>query len=255
MEKNDTAKTRIPAELFTGKADDYARFRPSYPEEALAYLKKHIPEGNILDVGAGTGIFTGLLLKVYKNVTALDPNKNMREKFMQFLPGVPCLEAAGESTFLPANSVDLITIAQAFHWLDEENFKEEAQRILKKEGKVAIIWNNSIKDAFAAARDTVSRKYCPSFRKGHAGKRTPEEGDNFLRHKYFRQVEVVSFANPFIMERTAFLGNMRSRSYALTPADREYPDYIRELEALFNEFSSNGKVTEQLETQIFLGSF
>ena len=254
MEKKE-GETKIPAELFTGKAEDYARFRPSYPDQVLQFLKSRIPEGNILDVGAGTGIFTGLLSRGYKNVTALEPNKNMREKFMQNFPGIPCLEAAGESTPLPENSVDLITIAQAFHWLDEEKFKKEAGRILKNNGKAAVIWNNSIKDEFSAARDAISRKYCPSFRKGHAGKRTPEEGDDFLRHTYFRQVEVVSFANPFTMDLAAFQGNIRSRSYALTPDNREYPAYMKELETLFHKFACDGKVTEQLETQIFLGSF
>ena len=54
---------------------------------------------------------------------------------MRLLPEIPCLESSGEATALPAHSVDLVTVAQAFHWLDEEKFKKEMMRILRPEGK------------------------------------------------------------------------------------------------------------------------
>ncbi|MBE6385567.1 MAG: class I SAM-dependent methyltransferase [Lentisphaerae bacterium] len=242
-------------ELFTHKSDDYANFRPSYPLTAIAWLREKISGEQVVDIGAGTGIFTQLLRHKFQQISAVEPNGDMRKKFMQLLPDIPCSAASGEATLYPENSVDLITVAQAFHWLDEEKFKAEAMRILRPGGKVAIVWNTSVPDDFVSARNAVCQKYCPRFRSGHAGKRTPAEGDAFLRNSYFREVEVVSFANPFIMDLETFEGNIRSRSYALTPQDEQYEDFTAELRTVFEQYSQKGFVTEPQETQIYLGSF
>jgi SAM-dependent methyltransferase len=149
----------------------------------------------------------------------------------------------------------LITAAQAFHWFDEEKFKKEAMRILRPGGKVAIIWNTSLDNDFTSERNCICRKYCPRFQRGYAGKRSPAEGDDFLRHNYFREVEVVAFDNPFVMDLECFEGNMRSRSYALLPGERAYKSFRDELRELFERHAVNGRVVEPQETQVFLGSF
>lgn len=242
-------------QLFTHKSNDYSRFRPSYPDAAIDWLYAKCGNCRVLDVGAGTGIFTQALIKRFQHVTALEPNAAMRESFSQFLPDILCIDRTGEATELPADSVDLITVAQAFHWLDEEQFKQEAERILRPHGQVAIIWNNSIKNEFTAARDEVCKKFCPRFRSGHAGKRTAAEGDDFLRNAYFQTVEVVSFDNPFAMDLAAFEGNMRSRSYTPVPEDDVYAVFMKALRDVFEQHAKDGIVTEPMETQIYLGKF
>ena len=183
------------------------------------------------------------------------PNAAMREKFQMFLPHIRCWHSSGEATGLPDDSVDLITVAQAFHWLDADLFKKEAMRILRSAGQVAIVWNTSLQCDFTQERDRVCRKYCPRFRSGHAGKRSVEEGDAFLRNEYFKSVEVVSFSNPFAMDLQTFEGNMRSRSYALAPDDCQYSDFTAELQAVFEKYAVNNIVTEPQETKIYLGKF
>ena len=242
-------------ELFTAKAEDYARFRPSYPAAAVDWLRERSSGGAVADIGAGTGIFTRLLQGRFAPICAVEPNAAMREAFRRFLPDIPCLDGSGECTGLPEGSVDLITVAQAFHWLDEELFKREARRILRKNGKVAIVWNSCLKNEFTLARDEVCQKYCPRFRAGHAGKRSAAEGDAFLREVYFSEVEVASFDNPFVMDLTAFLGNMRSRSYALAPGDPGFAGFEAELRKVFARFGESGVVTEPQRTEIDLGRF
>ena len=243
-------------DIFTCKSADYSRFRPTYPDAAVSWLRDQCGAGSrVLDVGAGTGIFTQVLLKYFNNVTALEPNKDMRDEFCRMLPDVECLTGSGEDTLLPEAAVDLITVAQAFHWLDEEKFKQEAMRILRPEGSVAIIWNTVIKSDFTVARDEVCRKYCPRFSKGYAGKRTPEEGDEFLRFRYFKKVEKVEFDNPFVMDRTVFLGNMRSRSYTPVPGSGEFDRFYEELDRVFQLYAQDGSVAENMKTEIFFGSF
>ena len=242
-------------QLFSGKSEDYFRCRPSYPESAVRWLRERCQGECAADIGAGTGIFTKLLQPYFKKVYAVEPNADMRKIFCAYLPDVPCSAGSGEDTGLAADSVDLITVAQAFHWLDEEKFKAEALRILRPAGKVAIIWNSTLESDFTLARSRVCQKYCPRFRSGHAGKRSAAEGDDFLRNHYFGEVEVISFANPFEMDLEIFEGNMRSRSYALTPADPAYADFSAELRSVFEQYAVNGTVTEPQETQIYFGRF
>lgn len=241
--------------LFIGKSEDYSSFRPSYPDAAISWLRERCSGERVVDIGAGTGIFTKALLRFFKDVTAVEPNDDMLSKFSEILPHIPIINGTGEATGLSDNSVDLITVAQAFHWLDEDKFKSEATRILSKGGKVAIIWNTSLENEFTKARDNICKKHCPRFRTGYAGKRSPAEGDTFLRFHYFRKVEVAAFSNPFTMSKEVFEGNMRSRSYFPIPSDQNYKEIIKELDQLFDIYATDGSVTEPLETQIFLGEF
>lgn len=241
--------------LFTGKSEDYFRYRPSYPEASVEWLRKRCSGNNVVDIGAGTGIFTKVLRHCFKEVCGVEPNEDMRRKFRDLLPDVGCLPGTGEATGLPDDSTDLITVAQAFHWLDEEKFKTEAIRILHRGGKVAIIWNSSVQNDFSAERDRVCMRYCPRFRSGHAGKRSAAEGDEFLRYHYFGNVETASFSNPFVMDLKTFDGNMRSRSYALASDHADYGRFMEDLHAVFEKYAVNGVVTEPQETQIYLGEF
>lgn len=240
-------------ELFTHKSDDYSQFRPSYPAAAVEYLRTNVVGESVVDIGAGTGIFTTLLLQKFSEVLAVEPNANMRNAFQKFLPHIPCYGTSGEDTKLAVKSVDFITVAQAFHWLDADLFKLEAKRILRPGGKVAIIWNTSLKSDFTNARNKICQKYCPRFRSGHAGKHSSEEGDRFLRNTFFKNVEVVAFDNPFAMDKETFEGNIRSRSYALAPQDSDYDAFMRELLEIFDKYAVNNIVTEPQETQIYLG--
>ena len=242
-------------ELFDGRAEDYYKCRPSYPEEAIDWLKSKVFGEDVLDIGAGTGIFTQKLLSRFKNVSAVEPNSDMRRIFNAFFPEIYCFDCSGEDTKLPGKSFDLITVAQAFHWLDAERFKQEAKRILRDDGKVAIIWNTELQNDFIVERNRICQKYCPRFRSGHAGKLSAAEGDAFLRNKYFREVEFIEYDNPFVMDLCMFEGNMRSRSYALGTQESDYCKFMAELRALFECYAENGIVAAPQQTQIYLGIF
>ena len=241
--------------LFSGKSQDYSFARPGYPAESAAFLRAKCRGERVADIGAGTGIFTDVLLPFFQQVCAVEPNADMHEAFKDFLPQVVCLDGCGENTGLADNSVDLLTVAQAFHWLDEDKFKSEAMRILRPGGMVAIIWNTTVENAFSSARNEVCKKYCPRFSRGYAGKRTPQDGDRFLRQVYFSSVEFAEFDNPFYMDETVFAANMRSRSYALRPGEENFEAFASELRQVFAAFAVDGKVCESQKTQIYLGRF
>ena len=241
--------------VFSGKAEFYAQNRPSYPPALIQWLKEHAELDAVADIGAGTGLFTACLAPACGSLTAIEPNPDMRSAFESFLPQIRCLPGCAEETGLPDHSLTLVAAAQAFHWFDEQRFKQECLRILRQGGKLAVIWNNRQEHGVGPAYDAVCRKYCPDFRAGHVGKRSAEEGDRFLRESYFREVKYFRCSNPVQRNEEQFIGDKLSRSYALTPASSKYQEFIAELRLVFHNFAQDGHVTEEYDSVVYLGRF
>lgn len=241
--------------VFSGKADVYAQNRPSYPPELVRWLKEHADLDSVADIGAGTGIFTACLAKECRTICAVEPNPDMRAAFQKSLPRIECLPGSAEKTGLPAQSLTLVTAAQAFHWFDEELFRDECCRLLRPEGKLAVVWNNRQQHGIGPAYDAVCRKYCPDYRTGHVGKRSAEEGDRFLKERYFRQVEIFRCPNTVPRTEAQFIGDKLSRSYALTASSPDFPAFVRELKEVFDAFAVGGHVREEYESVVYLGVF
>jgi ubiquinone/menaquinone biosynthesis C-methylase UbiE len=122
-----------------------AKARPSYPATALQSFRsdlKLVPsETKILDLAAGTGKFTELLVKEGYQVTAVEPVAEMRAKITEKLPTVNALEGTSWNIPVESESQDVVVIAQAFHWFDDIETLRECQRVLKPNGRLALIWN------------------------------------------------------------------------------------------------------------------
>lgn len=241
-------------EKFTGRADAYERFRPSYPDALIDFLYQNARCEVVADIGAGTGKFTRCLLQRPWKVIAVEPNADMRGKLMN-IAGITVVNASAENTGLAANSVGLVTVAQAFHWFDEEQFKAECKRILTDDGQLAIVFNERNYDGceISSVRDGICKRYCGAFHSGHVGKRSSEEGDKFLKNEYFSDVRVFRYENDIETDMDGFIGDTLSRSYALKSDDKDFGAFTRELENAFKKFSHNGKVTVKYNTMCYLG--
>ena len=122
----------------------YERGRPTYPAEAVAYLIERLavaPGSALIDLAAGTGKLTRLLLPTGADLIAVEPVAAMRDRLLQILPGVRVLDATAESLPLPDASVDAVTVAQAFHWFDAPRAVAEIGRVVKPGGHLGLIWN------------------------------------------------------------------------------------------------------------------
>lgn len=241
---------------FSGKADLYEKFRPSYPDELIDFLYYNARCEAVADVGAGTGKFTRCLLKKPWSVTAVEPNADMRERLLG-IAGLKIVNAPAESTGFAEHSFGLVTAAQAFHWFDAERFKAECKRILTENGKLAVIWHSTVNEGLAARQMEVCNKFCLDLiiNQGHAGKRSAEEGDKFLRGGYFRELEVVEFPGERVFDRESFIGETLSRSYAPRQGQPNYERLAEELNGVFSEFESGGKAAAKCRTVCYLGRF
>lgn len=121
-------------------AADYARFRPSYPREAVDWL---VPAGatRVADVGAGTGQLTARLLERGLAVDAVEPDAAMLAELRRSCPGATAHHAGAEALPLPDASVDAVLVATAWHWFPFEEAVAEVRRVLRPGGWLGLVWN------------------------------------------------------------------------------------------------------------------
>lgn len=137
-------RIRPAAEGFANNAEAYERSRPSYPAEAVAHVVGHGgigPGRRVLDLAAGTGKLTRLLVPTGAEVVAVDPVAAMRERLAAVLPTVEVLDGTAEALPLGDGAVDAVTVAQGFHWFDPPRALAEVRRVLRPGGHLFLIWN------------------------------------------------------------------------------------------------------------------
>ena len=128
------------ASAFQTGAESYDKIRPSYPEAALDFTLQGDP-AKAVDIGCGSGIFTEQLVARGLDVTAVDPSQDMLDVLSRRLPDVRMVRAGGEDTGLAAGSAQLVTYAQAWHWVEHQAASAEAARLLTEGGWLVLLWN------------------------------------------------------------------------------------------------------------------
>lgn len=128
---------RERAGSFGAAAHVYDRSRPGYPVEAVRSCLP-VAARRVLDLGAGTGKLTQVLLDLGFDVVAVEPSGAMRA----LLPArAEVLEGDAEHLPLPDASVDAVLVGQAFHWFDAEPALAEIARVLRPGGTLGLLWN------------------------------------------------------------------------------------------------------------------
>ena len=134
----DEQRWRERAGSFGAAAEVYDRSRPSYPVEAVRWALP--PDARrVVDLGAGTGKLTAVLLDLGLDVVAVEPSEAMRERIPR---RAEVLDGSAERIPLLDGSVDAVLAAQAFHWFDVDVALPEIARVLRPGGTLGVLWND-----------------------------------------------------------------------------------------------------------------
>jgi len=145
-------------DYFSTQSKAYGRFRPQYPEELYEYLSG-ICEGHDLawDCATGTGQAARGLSGYFNNVVATDASAAQIENTQG--PGnVVFHRGLAEKSGLAAQSVDIITVAQALHWFDLDGFYREVKRVLKPNAVLAV-WTYNLLEVAEDDIDRIIKKF------------------------------------------------------------------------------------------------
>ena len=133
---------------FDAWADEYDRYRPTYPEALFAHIARELRlprRPHVADLGAGTGRASIAMASIGWRIAAVEPGEPMldvlRSRAVEDGLSVETVQATAEATGLDSAAFDLATAAQAFHWFDKPAALTEIARIVRPGGGVALFWN------------------------------------------------------------------------------------------------------------------
>ena len=234
--------------LFVNKAKNYISYRPTYPTQVNDLIFSLLDCPTIADIGSGTGKLSELLLENAKLLYAVEPNAQMRkeaEKLLSSNSNYISVPATAEATTLPAASVDIITVAEAYHWFDNAEAKAEFRRILKPDGVVLLLWNQFAGDSYDKEKAQIEAPY-----RKDSGVTLEERAKSLFGTDNY---QIAKFDNSILQNYEEFIGGWSSASFIPKPGTDAYVDFIKQASDLFHRYSKNGYIRSTITTVCFFG--
>ena len=206
---------------FTGLAKDYSQHRPDYSPSVLSALlgliNKPKSEIDVVDVGAGTGIWSRMVFDAgVKSVTAVEPNDDMRVNGIADTQktSIRWMAGSAEETGLSDGSADWLSMASSFHWADFDKAIQEFHRVLRPGGRFTALWNprvievNPLLVEIEAHLDTL----CPNVRRVSSGRSgiTETLTEQLWASPHFDDVVYLESNHVIKMTADRYLGAWRS---------------------------------------------
>jgi len=223
------------AQGYQAAASEYERARPDYPDDAGRWLAHRLDlrgGRTVLDIAAGTGKLTRLLVATGATVVAVEPVVGMRERLAAALPDVELLDGVAEEIPLENASVDAATVGQAFHWFDGDRALAEIHRITRDGSRLAVVYNRRLPDhPLQAALEAIVqplRAQTPAHRSG-------QWREVFGRTRLWAPVQDAELAHVQLLDRQGVVARVASTSFIATlPTDRR-DDVLGRVRALVKD--------------------
>ena len=204
---------------FGKSADDYALHRKGFPPSMmtrLAELQVGLPGQSVLDLGTGTGLLGLEMARRGCDVVGLDPSEDLLAKAREAAQGeglsTRFVQGVAEDTGLATDSVDVVTAGTAWHWFDKSKAAQEARRVLKPDGRLAITvveWHFLPKNVLTETLNLI-REYAPQTSRPHPSTlRYPEWTDDLLSVG-FNRWEAFAYIEPIAYTHEGWRGRVRA---------------------------------------------
>ncbi|HEV2288057.1 MAG TPA: methyltransferase [Candidatus Acidoferrales bacterium] len=243
---------------FGHAAEEFQRYRPEYPAELFERILAAVPADHrerAVDLGAGTGKATRALLPHFREVIAVEPDPGMAAKLRGDIPAAIVHNVTAENFSQPPSTVDLVTIANALHWMDAPHVFANVHSWLGPGGIVAVFDRPLPKTIPAIDAIVLAEWRGPwkSHRDSRLGKKYVWQ-DQARAAVGFEFAEETKFSYVIPMSLTDFVGFWRSTSYGsaygLTLSDPE--SYWRSLESRFAEAADDATILVDLSPTLIL---
>jgi SAM-dependent methyltransferase len=130
---------------FGSVAEEYDLYRPA-PPALVATVLGDVRGLDVLEVGAGTGKWTRLLLELGAKVTVVEPDDDMRAVLVRRSPEVQTMKGAAEALPLGDATFDAVLVPSAWHWFEQPAATHEMARVLRDGGSLFVLWNGFSRD-------------------------------------------------------------------------------------------------------------
>jgi len=210
---------------FGDVATTYAAHRPDWPAATAAWLTGTESGGplaangplDVLDLGAGTGKLTSTLVAAGHRVTAVDPSAAMLAVLAGSLPQVRTIVATAEQLPLPDAGFDVVTVAQAWHWLDPAAAAAECARVLRPGGLLGIGWHLRSK----TAEPWVEELHVLTGEPEYQGRESVRARRDLELPEPFGEVQRTTFDYGLKLTPEALVGVVSTWSYVAVRDDRD----------------------------------
>jgi SAM-dependent methyltransferase len=231
---------------FGSAAADYELGRPGWPVEAVD--APGVPrESTVLDLAAGTGKLTRVLVERFDRVLAVEPLDEMRAVLAELVPDAQALAGEAESIPLDDASVDAVFVAEAFHWFGGPPAVAEIARVLVIGGTLVLMWN----ERGGPSNPPLPEEFLQRVRERRQATAEWPYGDGKWRAAVdagpFGPIEQASFANEHVLDRETMLASVRSWSWIAALSADEREEELSELGGLLPD----GRWTRQIRTEVY----
>jgi len=126
---------------FARNTDRFHRARPTYHDDVVRRVVDRFGSGTLVELGAGTGIFTRQMVDLGQHVVAIEPVYSMRDALSKTVPEADIRVGSAEQIPLDSDTVDSVIAAQSFHWFGYRQALDEIHRVLRLGGHLVTVWN------------------------------------------------------------------------------------------------------------------
>lgn len=204
----------------------YHRARPTYHPELVKRVGERYSEGPVLELGAGTGIFTRQMIDQGMDVTAIEPVISMRTMLSDAVPEADIRVGSAEKIPVGDHSFKTVVAAQSFHWFDGPKALQEIERVLEPGGHLVTVWNvRDESNPWMADYTAVIDRYAgdtPRYR-------SMKWRQAIAKHTGFAPIDEWRIANPQLTDVEGVVDRAVSTSYIAALPDEQIVQVAAEI--------------------------